>query len=514
MSTAAPSYRLEQLTKIFPGIIAVKDVDLEVRKGEIHGIIGRNGAGKSVMVSMIAGVIRPTSGKLFIDQQPVAIEHYSPVQARELGVSLIPQEPLFALNLSVEDNIFMGNTKTRRMGFVEPSTMKQQVQEIADRLSVKVTPNQKIGDLPLEDQQLLAFGKALFISKSKVILLDEITASLSRPRKKLLLNFLLDTVHSQSDLSYTLISHHINEVVEFCHRVTVMRDGEAVATLNIADTNAKELADLIVGEHVTRVSFSDTNHQKALQSERGGPQVVLRTQGLTKRNRFEDVNLDLHFGEVIGFAGLDGSGKDELMEALVGLTTVDAGDVIVQGQSVRLKSPQKAAEHGIAYLPKKREEQAVIHNRSVEENALLSIYARMCTRLGLVKHAHSREVVRDHVETLRIKTPNTSNIINNLSGGNRQKVILSRVLLKEPVIYVLNEPTRGVDLSVKPEILSIIRNRLAKTGAVIVTSESEEELIDTCDQILILYRGKIQQILKRSETNFTPQEVYKATQGL
>ena len=186
----------------------------------------------------------------------------------------------------------------------------------------------------------------------------------------------------------------------------------------------------------------------------------------------------------------------------------------MQGQPVRLKSPQKAAENGIAYLPKKREEQAVIHNRSVEENALLSIYARMCTRLGLVKHAHSRQVVRDLVQTLQIKTPSTANIINNLSGGNRQKVILSRVMLKEPVIYILNEPTRGVDLSVKPEILSIIRNRLAKTGAVIVTSESEEELIDTCDQILILYRGKIHQILKRNESNFTPQEVYKATQGL
>ncbi|MFN8452331.1 MAG: sugar ABC transporter ATP-binding protein [Anaerolineae bacterium] len=499
------------MTKSFPGIVAVNNVDLEVQNGEIHGIIGKNGAGKSVLVSMIAGILKPTSGRLYIGETEIDGSRYNPGLAHNLGVSLIPQEPQFAPLLSVQDNIFMGIPIRRRMGFVNSHEMAGQVRALADQLALNVSPRQRMGELPLEDQQLLAFGKALFVFQSKVILLDEITASLTRQRKALLLNFLRETVQNIPGLSYTLISHHIQEVIEFCHRVTVMRDGQTAATVRIADTSANELAKLVVGSQTISIPAAPASRTKTPESN---GHALLSVRGLQKRGRFADIDFELSKGEVIGLAGLDGCGKDEIMEVVVGLTLADSGSVLIQNQAVLISSPRHAARLGIAYLPKKREEQAVIHNRSVEENALLSIYPRLRTRAGLIDFGRSTALVQDHIRTLNIKTQSASHVIDSLSGGNRQKVVLSRVISKEPNIYVLNEPTRGVDLSVKPEILNTIRYRLPQMGGVIVTSESGEELIEVCDQILVLYRGRIHRILRRQTPEFNPQEVYRATQGL
>lgn len=508
-ATATPSYRLAGLTKTYPGLTAVADVDLSVRRGEIHGIIGRNGAGKSVLMSLISGAQQATYGEIEIGGQAVAIADYNPVRARALGVSLVPQEPKFAPRLSVADNMFMGQPLTRKLGFLRRADMRRKAVEVAEAVGLSIDPEALMMTLPIESQQLLAFGKAQFIDEAKVILLDEITASLSRERKTMLLSLLRDLVRRNPDRSYTLISHHVSEIMEFCDRVTVMRDARAVATLDVAGTTGAELANWIVGD--IPVLILDGLSRAVLQDH---SRPIARISGLTRRNVFEDVTLSLGTGDVIGFAGLDGSGKDEAAEALFGLGVLDAGTFEMEGKALHLASPGEAMKHRIAMLPKHRERQAVIQGRSIAENTLISSYRQFSTALGLIDISRAREVTAGKIAEFKVKAQGPEVGISGLSGGNKQKVLIARLTLNAPRLLILNEPTRGVDLATKPEILKAIRTDLSRDSAVIMLTESEEEMITVCDRTHVFFRGRVIAVLKRGEENFTVSALYKTIQGV
>lgn len=246
-TTAGMSYRVEGLTKTFPGIVALDDVTMEVKKGEIYGIVGKNGAGKSVLMNVLAGLLPATEGEIHILGEPVDIRRYNSPKAHELGVVLVPQEPTWAPDMTVRSNLFLGSDLTHRLGFIDVPRFLSTVREVMDRLGVRARPDGRMKHLPIEDQQLLAFGKALYIDKARVILLDEITATLPRERKMSFLEFLKAEVERSPDLSFTLISHHIDEIMGFCDRVTVMRDGKAIGPLEVKETSKAELADLITG---------------------------------------------------------------------------------------------------------------------------------------------------------------------------------------------------------------------------------------------------------------------------
>ncbi|KNY15662.1 hypothetical protein AKG11_17715 [Shinella sp. SUS2] len=508
-ATGTPSYRLAGLTKSFPGLTAVADVDLSVRRGEIHGIIGRNGAGKSVLMSLISGAQQATSGTIEIGGAPVAIADYNPVRAHGIGVSLVPQEPKFAPRLSVVDNMFMGQPLTRRLGFLRRADMRRKAVEVAEAVGLSIDPDALMLTLPIESQQLLAFGKAQFIDEAKVILLDEITASLSRERKTMLLSLLRDLVRRHPDRSYTLISHHVSEIMEFCDRVTVMRDARAVATLDVATTTGAELANWIVGD-IPVMSLDGL--ARAVPEDQSRP--IARISGLTRRGVFEDVTLSLGTGDVIGFAGLDGSGKDEAAEALFGLGVLDAGTFEMEGRALHLASPGEAMKHRIALLPKHRERQAVIQGRSIAENTLISSYRQFSTALGLIDSRRARQVTADKIVEFKVKAKGPEIGMSGLSGGNKQKVLIARLTLNAPRLLILNEPTRGVDLATKPEILKAIRTDLSRDSAVIMLTESEEEMITVCDRIYVFFRGRIIAVLKRGEENFTVSALYKTIQGV
>ena len=508
-ATATPSYRLAGLTKSYPGLTAVEDVDLTVRRGEIHGIIGRNGAGKSVLMSLISGAQQATSGDIEIGGAPVAVADYNPVRARALGVSLVPQEPKFAPRLSVADNMFMGHPLTRQLGFLRRADMHRRAVEVAEAVGLSIDPEALMMTLPIESQQLLAFGKAQFIDEAEVILLDEITASLSRERKVMLLSLLRDLVRRNPDRSYTLISHHVSEIMEFCDRVTVMRDARAVATLDVASTTGSELANWIVGD-IPVMSLDGLS--RAVPVEQSRP--IARISGLTRRNVFEDVTLSLGTGDVIGFAGLDGSGKDEAAEALFGLGTLDAGTFEMEGKALHLTSPGEAMKHRIALLPKHRERQAVIQGRSLAENTLISSYRQFSTALGLIDSRRAHDVTADKITEFKVKAQGPEVGMSGLSGGNKQKVLIARLTLNAPRLLILNEPTRGVDLATKPEILKAIRTDLSRDSAVIMLTESEEEMITVCDRIHVFFRGRVIAVLKRGEENFTVSALYKTIQGV
>jgi len=503
------SYRLTGLTKRFPGVVAVSDVDLTVRRGEVHGIIGRNGAGKSVLMSLISGMARATSGGIEINDETVDVAGYNPIRAHALGVSLVPQEPKFAGRLSVADNLFMGRPIDRGLGFVDRGAMREKAKAVAAEVGLAIDPDEPMVRLPIESQQLLAFGKAQFIDEARVILLDEITASLSRERKQMLLALLRRLVKAAPERSYTLISHHVNEIMEFCDRVTVMRDSKAVATLDVARTTAAELANWIVGDiPVTRI---DASHGA---TQRPASQPFISIKDLASAPGLAGVSFDVALGEVVGLAGLDGSGKEEAVEALFGMRRPDAGAIAIDGEAVDIASPAHAIRHGIGFLPKHRERQAVIPGRSIVENTLISSYRSISTALGLIDEPRAAAITREKMQEFKVKAASPFTGITELSGGNKQKVLIGRLTLSSPRLFILNEPTRGVDLATKPEILRAIREELAVKSGVIMLSESEDELIAVCDRIIVFFRGKIAGVLARGTLGFTVATLYKAIQGV
>ena len=501
------SFAARTVSRRFPGVLAVNSVDHDVRKGEIHGLIGKNGAGKSVLVSMVAGLLPPSDGEIVTARGALTAAASSPARARSLGIALVTQEPAFATDLSVADNLFMGCHPTRALNFLSPAETRRRTADLIAQLGLRARPDGRMGDLPLETQQLLAFGRAVFVDQATTILLDEITASLTSERKESLLALLRTLIAANPELSFTLISHHVSEVMGFTDRVSVMRDGVRVATLETAKTTGPALADWIVGDvERTQINYTTTPDQQA--------RPVLAVRGLGVGRSLERLDLDLRRGEVLGFAGLEGSGKDAAIEALYGLAPDHAGTISMDGQPVRLDSPKAAQRAGIAFLPKHREAEAVIQSRSVLDNAVIAGLPVLTTRLGFVKQRECEEAAQAIVTRLRVKTPGLNVAIDGLSGGNKQKVMLGRLSLTAPRLVLLNEPTRGVDISAKPDILKMIREDLAREAGVIMISESEEEQVEICDRILIFYRGRVVRELVRGGPGFDVETVYKAIQGV
>ncbi|MDR1711233.1 MAG: sugar ABC transporter ATP-binding protein [Propionibacteriaceae bacterium] len=497
------AFRTEKLTKRFSGQTAVDEVDLTINAGEVHGIIGRNGAGKTVLVSMMAGVLPPTSGTLVVGEFRGGAGSYSPGTAHSLGVTIIPQEPEFALEMSVIDNLFLG-VPLKKGPVLAHAKMREVAAAALDAVGVQLDPRTKIALCTLEEQQLLALAKALFIEDAKVILLDEITASLSAARKQQILD-LMRVEAEQNGRAFVLISHRISEVITVCDRVSVLRDGKRIATVPSAETTAAELAQLIVGDDV---------HAPVLDETMEFGDRVLQVEGLSKAGAFEDVAFSLRRGEVLGLAGLDGSGKDEVVNALYGLVRADRGNVTVNGKTARVKSPGMARKLGVAYVPKKREELAVVHGMSVQDNILLPVYSAISNAVGLINRRRAKELVEARMAVLPFKARSLGVNIDYLSGGNRQRVVINRMALLRPDVFVLHEPTRGVDIASKPDIIATVRNDLRAGSGVILTSESEDELVDMCDRVLVFFRGKCVREFIRGAADFTSGAIYNSLQGV
>ncbi|MDR2382054.1 MAG: sugar ABC transporter ATP-binding protein [Bifidobacteriaceae bacterium] len=498
-----PAFRTIKLTKRFSGQTAVDEVDLAIQAGEVHGIIGRNGAGKTVLVSMMAGVLPPTSGQLQVGDFTGGAGSYSPGTAHGLGVTIIPQEPQFALEMSVIDNLFLG--APRMAGpLLARSAMRRTAAQALRAVGVDVDPRAWIAHCTIEEQQLLALAKALFIEDAKVILLDEITASLSAARKDQILELLRHEAQTNGR-AFVLISHRISEVMTVCDRVSVLRDGKRIDTVEVASTTAAKLAAMIVGGEVKGPELDET----AVSDEE-----ILQVDRLTRAGAFTDVSFSLRRGEVIGLAGLDGSGKDDLMNALYGLAKPDSGSVTVCGKTATIKSPKVARRLGVAYVPKKREELAIVHGMSVQDNILLPIYPKIRNKAGLIDRRRAKSLIAGRLKVLPFKARSLNVDIDYLSGGNRQRVVINRMALLSPHVFVLHEPTRGVDIASKPDIIATVRNDMRESSGVILTSESEDELVDMCDRVFVFFRGRCVKEFHRGAPDFTSGAIYNAIQGV
>lgn len=490
--------RAEGLRKQFGQVPAVERADIELRAGRVHGVIGKNGAGKSVLMNMISGVMNPSGGRLIVGQDTIDNDRWDPRSAQDAGITLIPQEPPRLPFLTVEDYLFLGDRSSYRLGMINGNYRSRKLREIDEALGLAVHRNDQMVSLPIEVQQMLAFGKAVYLEQARVILLDEITASLSTVRREALLRELRSL---GKERAFVLISHRISEVMSTCDVVTVMRDGESVKTIEIGATSEDGLAREIVG--------SQDLDTASVHSERQAGEELLAI-------RTGDKPLfSVRRCEVVGLAGLDGSGKEEAIEAAAGLKRRSRMNAFLpKKRNARVRSSRHAAASGVVYLPKKREEFATVQGMTVLENMVLPVAGKYSKPRGLWIHSVLRPLVDPLIASLHVHPARPDVQITSLSGGNRQKVMIGRLRLMEPNVYVLSEPTRGVDIGTKPLILETIRGELAEKSGVLMTSEAEEELVDYCDRIVVFYRGEIVKEVNRGEPDFSVDGIYRLSQGV
>lgn len=470
MST--PLVELGGITKRYPGVVALDRVDLTVCSGEIHSLAGENGAGKSTLMKILGGAVRPDAGEIRFDGTTVAMR--SPRDALTLGVSTVHQELVAAHSLDVTENILLGRLP-RRMGRVLWPKARQQAREALDLLGVEVDERTKMDQLSLGQQQLVEIARAL-VRETRVLVLDEPSAILGQRELEVLYRVLFQLRERGTGIVY--ISHRLSEVLALSDRVTVLKDGRRQQTVPVGDLDEERLVTLMTGRQLT-------TPPKA--SPAPGAPVLLSVRGLRVRGSGAAIDLDVRAGEIVGLAGLVGSGRTELARGIVGADPA-TGDVTIAGRRMRRRSPRACRRAGLAYLPEDRKDAGILLNRSIRENiGLASLGTR--SRWGFVLPRHDQVDVELHAREVRLKAPDLDADASTLSGGNQQKVMLARWLAADPQVLILDEPTRGIDVGGKSEIYRLMRQLTASGRAVVMISSEIEEVIAMSDRVIVM-RGR------------------------
>lgn len=473
------------ITKQFPGVLALSQVDFDVRKGEVHALVGENGAGKSTLMKIIAGVYERDSGEVIFNGQPVNFSN--PRQAQLAGIATIYQELNQVPYLSVTENIFLGTEITRGVA-INWREMHQRARDLLAKLHLDIDPRTQLNKLGVGQQQMVEVAKALH-QKAELIIMDEPTSSLSI-REINDLFAIVRELQSQG-VSIIYISHHLEETFEISDRTTVLRDGKRITTQPSSDLNVDSLIRLMVGRDLSEKFPKE-------QVKRG--QEVLRVEGLTQDDRLLDISFSVYAGEVLGIAGLVGAGRTELVRAVFGADPIDDGKFYVLGKQVHIRSPQDAIKNGIALLTEDRKSQGLFLLLNVRDNVTMAVLNRLTRglRTNLRKEV---DLTQNFIKRLEIKTSSQEQLAMNLSGGTQQKVVLSKWLATEPKVLIFDEPTRGIDVGAKVEIYRMI-NQLAEQGVAIIMISSElPEILGMSDRILVMGGGRIRGELTHAEAS-------------
>ena len=473
-----------EITKRYPGTVALDNVSLSIRKGEIHAICGENGAGKSTLIKTCSGAISPSSGKIIIDG--VEFERLTPMLSRECGIAVIYQEFNLVNLLSVTENVFLGEHLLKH-GFVpDMKEMHRRTKAICDEFDIDIDPHELIERLSVGKQQIVEIIKA--ISKdAKVLIMDEPTAPLTVKEVELLMKMIARL--KERGLTIIYISHRLDEVFRISDRVSVFRDGRLVKTMETAQTNKNELIKLMVGREI------QNNYPERDQKPYG--EVVLETRNLTG-NGVQDISLKIRRGEVVALAGITGAGRTEFAQLLFGVAKPESGEVLLRGKPIHITSPAMANHMKVAYVPEDRKQHGVIADMQIRYNVTLS-KLRDVSRHGFIDFGEERRLTERMQTAINIKTPDMTNPVSSMSGGNQQKVVLAKWLATEPDVIILDEPTRGIDVGAKYEIYLLI-NKLVEQGMGILLISSEmEELIGIADRIVVLSEGVVTGELERKD---------------
>ena len=477
MSEPTPRLEIEHVSKAFPGVQAVDDVSLAAFPAEILGLVGENGAGKTTLMNILTGAVQPDSGRILLDGQPVSIE--SPSQALELGVTIIHQELALIPQLTVGQNIYLGREpRTRWRVFVDWTTLYRSAREELDRLGLAIPVHAVAGDLPLAQQQLVEIAKALSY-QARLIVLDEPTSALTERETEILFGLMRSLKAKGVTLIY--ISHRLEEVFAITDRISVMRDGQLVGVAPTAGLTTEQVVKMMVGREL-REFYPRTGED--------GGEVLLRARGLRRGKRLNGVDLDLHRGEILGVAGLVGSGRTDLARALFGADSLEEGEIWLDGRKVAINAPRDAIRSGIGFVPEDRKSQGIFLGQSLRTNVSVSSLDRF-SKMGILNHRGIARLAKKMVENLDLHTTGIDQRAGNLSGGNQQKTVIARWLSINPRVLILDEPTRGVDVGAKAEIYALMSD-LARQGVGILMISSElPEVLGVSDRILVMREGRI-----------------------
>lgn len=469
----APAVELLEISKHFPGVQALQAVSLEVRHGEVHALMGENGAGKSTLMKILAGVYTPDQGSIRIDGQE---RHFhTPREAQEAGIRMIYQELTTLPNLDVGRNIMLG--REPKKGFrLDESLLYGKAQAILESLRLPLPLKTPVEELSLGQQQMVEIARAI-AAEPKVLVMDEPTSSLGKHEEKALFE-LVERLRSRG-VAIVFISHRMQEVFRLADRVTVLRDGQHVGTRPISALDEGLLIEMLIGRRL---------EPRTRERKKPGA-VILKVEGL-RAGRAQKVSFSLRAGEVLGLAGLVGAGRSETARAIVGLDRLEAGRLELAGQEVRFRNPQEALRAGVVYVPEDRKGLGLVLMHSIRRNLALPSLRKL-SRYGVVQESAVDRLVQTYMKRLRIKAPSTAQLVENLSGGNQQKVVLAKWLALRPQVLILDEPTRGIDVQAKAEVYELVHEVASQGIAVLLISSETSEILRESDRIVVLHQGSV-----------------------
>ncbi|MGR3793567.1 sugar ABC transporter ATP-binding protein [Vannielia sp. SX4] len=474
----APIVELTGIGKSFPGVRALNEVKLDLYPGEVVALMGENGAGKSTLMKIMTGVYQPDEGEIRVDGERVTLP--GPTAAQDLGISIIHQELFLMNHLTAAQNIYIGREPRKGMGmFVDEAKMKADAAEIFARMKVDIDPGQEVGELTVARQQLVEIAKALSFN-ARVLVMDEPTSALNE-REVEHLHTIVDDLKAQG-VGIIYITHKMAEVKRIADRIMVMRDGEYIDTLPAAETSLDTVIQMMVGREL------------ASQHRAGGEaqaEEVLRVEGLNRGRMVENVSFSLRKGEILGFAGLMGAGRTEVARVIFGADPLESGTIHVHGAPRQIDSPKDAVENGIAYLSEDRKQFGLVTGMTVRDNITMPSWKRFIKGRFFMRDGAMNKVAREYVAKLKVKTPTIDQETRLLSGGNQQKVVIAKWLLRDCDILIFDEPTRGIDVGAKAEIYTLLEDLAAQGKAVIVISSELEEVLRLSQRILVMCEGRI-----------------------
>jgi inositol transport system ATP-binding protein len=488
-----PLLELRGIEKLFPGVKALSDMSFSVRKGSVHVLCGENGAGKSTLCKIINGIYQPDRGEILLNGQPVVVR--DPIEARSHKIAMIFQELNFIPEFTVEQNLFLGNEPTNRFGKVDWQAIRQRTLALLEQEGLPYRPDTKLKDLSVSDIQMLEIIKAISY-QANILIMDEPTSAISTKEVEVLFRKIAELKSQGVGIIY--ISHKMDEIFRIADEISVLRDGRLIDTRPASELDIETVIKLMVGRKMES-AFPEKHGQPI------GP-VSLEVSRLCQGRTFRDVSFNLRHGEIVGFAGLMGAGRTEVVRALFGLDEISSGSVSINGQPVAIRNVQDSIKHGMAMVSEDRKRYGIIPVRDVNENISLSSLEKVRNFFG-INHRLERSRNAEISKRMKVKTPSLETLISSLSGGNQQKIVIAKWLLRAPEILLLDEPTRGIDVGAKFEIYTLITELAREGKAVLMISSEMEELIGVCDRIYVMAKGRISGELARQD--FSQENIMK-----